>query len=205
MKRKSINKICSAFVTSVVLLLGSAGANTTLAEGISVRYESMGVPTINSSFKAYEDYGCISDSASSQYNYLRNWCWVDYEGFVRANGEPDLGITDNYYCVAMGSYYGTEIGTKYRVTTDTGNVIYCVLTDQKANCDTNGTNQYGTNCNDVLEFIVNTYPYTDTNRKQYLCNSEFYLLNPTVQLYGSANVYMPLNGNIVSIERIIFE
>ncbi len=87
---------------------------------------------------------------------------------MRCNGERDLGITDDYYMVALGSYYGTGIGTKYKITTDTGNVFYAVLCDQKADCDTDGTHRYSYN-NDVVEFIVDTRS-----------------LNETVKLFGSA-------------------
>ena len=106
---------------------------------------------------------------------------------MRCNGEQDLGITDDYYMVALGSYYGTGIGTKYKIITDTGNVFYTVLCDQKADCDTDSTHRYSYN-NDVVEFIVDTRS-----------------LNKTVKLFGSANVYMPLNGKIASVERIAFE
>lgn len=210
-KLKAILNIACAMVIAGVL--GIIVFSTFLqlqasAAELTMRYEPMGVPNINSSFKSYEDYGCITSQESPQYKFLHDWCWVDYEGFVRCDGETEFGITDSYYCVAMGSYYGTEIGSKYKVTTDTGNVIYCALVDQKANCNTNSTHQYGTDNYDVLEFIVNTYPYTeepDRKYKQFLWGSPYYLLNSEVQLYGSANVYSPLNGNIVSIEKIIFE
>lgn len=105
---------------------------------------------------------------------------------MRANGERDLGISDDYYLIALGSYYGTEIGTKYKITTDTGNVFYGVLCDQKDDSHTNSTHQYAYN-NDVVEFIVDTRCLRNDVRKM-----------------GSANVYMPLNGSITSIERIDF-
>lgn len=163
-----------AAVVALGVTLGAA------ANAMTVTYTALGVPEINSSFKSYMDYGCITSKSSPQYKYLTDWCWVDYDGFVRCDGENDLGITSDYYAVAMGSYYGTEIGTKYRVATDTGNVFYCVLVDCKANCDTNGTNQYGTDNNDVLEFIVNTYIPTERNRKLQLYNST----NPDAILDG---------------------
>lgn len=192
------------YIIAAVVALGvTLGA---VANAMTVTYTALGVPEINSSFKSYEDYGCITATGSSQYQYLKRWCWVDYDGFVRCDCESDLGITSDYYAVAMGSYYGTEIGTKYRVATDTGNVFYCVLVDCKANCDTNGTNQYGTDNTDVLEFIVNTYVPTDKNKKLWLHNSDNSdaLLGSYIQLIGSANVYMPLNGQITSIEKISF-
>lgn len=150
-------------------------------------YTSLGVPNINSSFKTYMDYRAITNKNSNQYKFMKRWGWVDSEGFMRCDGERDLGITDDYYLIALGSYYGTEIGAKYRITTNTGRVFYGVLADCKANRHTNSTNQYGINSKDVVEFLVDT-------RK----------LNKSVRYHGTANVYMPLNGSIAKIERIDF-
>lgn len=162
-------------------------AATVSASAMTAEYTPLGVPDIDSSFKTYMDYRTITNTGSPQYRFIHEWGWSDWNGFMRANGESDLGITDNYYMIALGSFYGTEIGTKYRITTDTGNVFYGVLCDQKDNCDTDATHRYSYN-NDVIEFIV------DTSR-----------LNPDVRFMGSANVYMPLNGKITNIERITFE
>lgn len=149
-------------------------------------YTSLGVPNIDSSFKTYMDYRAITNKNSDQYKFISAWGWIDSNGFMRANGERDLGINDDYYLIALGSYYGTTIGTKYKITTDIGNVFYGVLADCKDDRHTNNTHQYSYN-NDVVEFIV------DTKK-----------LNKQVKVMGSSNVYMPLNGKIASIERINF-
>lgn len=176
-----MRKFIKILITIIILTI------STTAQAIEVAYINMGVPYIDSSFKTYMDYRCITNTSSDQYKYISRWGWTDYDGFMRCDGESDLGITDNYYMVAMGSYYGTEIGTKYRITTDTGNIFYAVLADCKADMDTNSdTHQYSYN-NDVVEFIVDTYK-----------------LDKTVKLMGSANVYMPLNGKIAKVEKIIF-
>lgn len=154
---------------------------------LTVTYTDLGVPTnVNTSFKTYMDYRTVTNTASKQYHYIKNWGWSDGEGFMRADGERDLGITDDYYLIALGSYYGTTIGTKYKITTSTGNVFYGVLADCKSDAHTNSTRQYASN-RDVVEFIVDT-------RK----------LNKLVKRMGSANVYPPLNGTIAKIERIDF-
>ena len=153
---------------------------------ITITYTSLGVPAVKSFFKTYMDYRTITNKLSPQYNFIQTFGWCDNNGFMRADGEKDLGITDDYYMIALGSYYGTEIGTKYKITTDTGNVFYGILCDQKDDAHTNPTHQYASN-NDVVEFIVDT-------RK----------LIPIVKRMGSANVYMPLNGNIAKVERMDF-
>lgn len=101
-------------------------AVTTLntASASATEYIDISTPNIDSSFKTYMDYRTITSQSSDQYKYIDRWGWSDYDGFMRCDGERDLGIESDYYLIAMGSYYGGEIGSKYRITTDTGNVFY---------------------------------------------------------------------------------
>ena len=156
------------------------------ASALEAKYTDLNVPAVDSSFKSYMDYRTITNTKSPQYKFIARWGWTDENGFLRVGGEKDLGIADDYYVVALGSFYGTEIGTKYEITTSTGNVFYAVLGDCKANIHTNSTNQYGAN-NNIVEFLVDTR-YLDHNVKRQ----------------GTANVYNPLNGSISSIRRIDF-
>lgn len=157
------------------------------AQAQYVEYTSMEVPNYNSSFKAWEDYRCITDKSSDNYKFINQWGWVDGDGFLRCDGERDFGINDDYYIVAMGSYYATEIGTKFRITTDTGRVFYVALGDQKADRDTNSTHQWGNGNKDIVEFLVHIPS-----------------LVREVKVMGSANVYMHLNGSITKIEKMEF-
>ena len=152
-----------------------------------VKYTSLGVPNINSSFKTWMNYKAVTNKSSPQYKFIRQYGWSDNEGFMRCSGERDLGIEQDYYLIALGSYYGTTIGTKYRITLDTGNVFYGVLADCKSNSHTNSTNQYVLKNKNIVEFLV------DKSK-----------LNKDVKKMGSANVYMPLNGKVIKIERIDF-
>ena len=152
---------------------------------VLVQLKPLNVPPINSSFKTYMDYRTITNQTSAQYKLIKEWSWCDDNGFLRVYGEKEFGI-DDYYVVALGSYYGSCMGTKYKFTTDTGNVFYGILGDQKSDRHTNSSHQYSFN-NDVVEFIV------DTKK-----------LNKTVKKMGSANVYMPLNGSIINIEQVEF-
>lgn len=155
---------------------------------VTVNFEPLNVPNIKSTTKRWMDYRKTSNKNSPQYKFIKTYGWVDNEGFMRCNGERALGINDDYYMIALGSYYGTTIGTKYRITTDTGNVFYGVLAECKADIHTNSTHQYTNQKNpDIVEFLI------DKNK-----------LNKDVRRAGSANAYMPLNGNISKIERIEF-
>ena len=178
--KKIFKKVIGMIISLIVFASISANAMT-------VRYTPMGVPAVNSSFKTYMDYRAVTNKASAQYKLIHTWGWSDSQGFMRVTGERELGITNDYYMIALGNYYGTTMGTKYRITTDTGNVFYGILSDAKACPEVNSTKQYGLRNKDIVEFLVNTP-----------------MLNREVKKWGSANVYMPLNGSIVSIERIDF-
>lgn len=163
-------------------------SNMVQAATLKAQYTSLGVPNINSSCKRWMDYRKTTNKKSPQYAFISKYGWVDSEGFMRCSGERDLGINDDYYLIALGSYYGTTIGTKYRITTDTGKVFYGALAERKADIHTNPTHQYTNQKNpDIVEFLI------DKNK-----------LNKDVRRAGSANVYMPLNGSISKIERIDF-
>lgn len=179
-----MNKIIKPAVASILLIFGMA---TSASAALTAEYTDLSVPTnVNTSFKTWMDWRCITNKASAQYKLIQKWGWRDENGFMRASGEKELGIDDDYYLIALGSFYGSEIGTKYKITTDTGNVFYGMLADQKADIHTNRTNQYARN-NDVVEFLVDT---------RYL--------RKDVKRMGSANVHMALNGHISKIERIDF-
>lgn len=180
---KKITKTILALITLITIIITSNMS----ALALTAKYTSLGVPNINSCFKTYMDYRCITNKNSPQYKFIKKWGWVDCNGFMRCNGERDLGITDDYYMIALGSYYGTEIGTKYRITTDSGRTFYGVLADCKSDRHTNSTHQYTPKNKDVVECLVDTKT-----------------LIPEVKRMGTANVYMPLNGSIVKIERIDF-
>ena len=191
---KTYKKLLSVLlvITSLILvfLVGFNINNKASAEeyvpSLKVTYTNLGVPNINSSFKTWMSYKAVTKKSSPQYKFIRAWGWVDNEGFMRCSGERDLGVGQDYYLIALGSYYGTTIGTKYRITLDTGKVFYGALADCKANKHTNSTNQYARN-KDIVEFLVDVKS-----------------LNKDVKRMGNANVYTPLSGRVSKIERMDF-
>lgn len=190
-----MKKICKLLTISL-MIVGMVGTQN-LCESESLKYTdnkllvtytSLGVPNINSSFKTWMNYKAVTNKKSPQYKFIHTYGWVDSEGFMRCSGERDLGVEQDYYLIALGSYYGTAIGTKYRITLDNGKIFYGALADCKANKHTNSTNQYVPRNGNVVEFLV------DTSK-----------LNKKVRQMGSANVYMPLNGIVTKIERMDFD
>lgn len=72
--------------------------------------------------KAYMAYQLYTDKSSGGYSYL----WGSNS--TTANG--GLRKYKEFYCVAMGSYYGPD-GTFIKVEFDDGKTIYCVKADEK--------------------------------------------------------------------------
>ena len=135
------------------------------------------VPDIDTSFKSYMDYRAITDEDSMQYK-------LQQEAYTDNNGLRKVG---DYYCVALGSYYGSEIGQCYLITLDTGDSFKAILADQKADSDTDENNQYTETDNggNVVEFVV------DVKK-----------LPGAVRWQGTVSAIDGFNGSIESIEPI---
>lgn len=133
------------------------------------------VPDIDSNFKSYMDYRCITNTESAQYK-LQQDCYTDENG---------LRVYDGYYVVALGTYYSSTIGDKFKITLDSGEELYCVVGDVKADCDTDKTNRYVPINGNIIEFIVDT-------RK----------LPKDVRFMGTVSALDDFEGSVESIEKI---
>lgn len=186
---QTTKNICKQTVDQTNVQAGENVCTTADSEATKlqkIKYVSLDVPNINNSFKTWMSYKAVTNSKSPQYKFIHAYGWADEEGFMRCYAEKELGIEQDYYMIALGSYYGTEIGTKYRITLDTGRVFYGVLADCKDDKHTNSTNQYISYNGNVVEFLV------DKTK-----------LNNMVRKTGNASAYEPLKGNVTKIEKII--
>ncbi len=139
----------------------------------TVSYE---VPTVNTNFKAYTDYRCITSRSSAQWK-IRQQSYTDENG---------LRKVDDYYCIALGSYYGTSIGDKYRITLDNGNSFLAILADVKMDIHTDPTNRYVESNGNLVEFYVDTK-----------------LVDPMILNLGTVSYLEQLRGNVVQVERFL--
>lgn len=142
---------------------------------VKIKLKSYSVPKEASSFKTYMSYKCIS--SSSPQGKLQK------KAYTSPNG---LRKVDKYYCIALGSYYGSKIGTKYKITLSSGKYFWGILADQKANCHTNSTNQYTLRNGDVIEFIVDTPK-----------------LPSSVRISGDISSISKFKGKVKKIEKVI--
>lgn len=99
-----------------------------------------------SGVKSYMPYTAITSTGSPQYKLQ---CQAH-------TGNYGIRMVGDRYCVALGSYYTTTIGQKFDLVLENGTVIPCILGDQKANKDTNSTNQITSHNGCMSEFIVDT-------------------------------------------------
>ena len=98
--------------------------NLDSSSGMTAAWTAREVPNIGRDLatKAYMAYQLYTDKSSGGYSYL----WGSNS--TTANG--GLRKYKEFYCVAMGSYYGPD-GTFIKVEFDDGKTIYCVKADEK--------------------------------------------------------------------------
>lgn len=124
---------------------------------------------------SYESGDIAWNKDSKQYQ-LSLSAYVNNEGHY---------MIDDYYCVALGSYYG-DVGTKYIITLSSGVQFKAIKFDAKADQDTvNGC--YHSSDGSILEFVLS-----------YETAFQFY----GGEQYIAINLHDKWKGNIVSIETV---
>ena len=69
-------------------------------------------------------------------------------------GKYGIRQINGRYCVAVGSHFTTKIGQYFDLILENGEVIPCILADQKADCDTDSDNIFTGHNGCATEFIV---------------------------------------------------
>lgn len=121
---------------------------TTDSKKVNVKTATkMGLPNVSGKTKTYAYYTAVTQKRSPQYKLLNSKkCYTDKKTGIR--------MIDDCYCIALGSYYGSKIGTKYKITLSSGKTFKAILCDQKANRHTDSKNQYAMRNKDIIEFYV---------------------------------------------------
>jgi len=107
---------------------------------------SYDVKSYYSNFYAYMSCWLFADW-SDQYALQQN-CWTDSYGLRRYG---------NDICIALGSRFGSVIGTRYQITLSNGYSFTAILADVKADCDTDVTNTFryaGDGTPNIIEVLV---------------------------------------------------
>lgn len=120
------------------------------------------------------DGNCISDTTSLAYS-VKKRLYVDERG-IYTDGK--------YIAVALSNHYG-NVGDRFKITLDTGNVIYAIMTDTKKSDELENlcTHPDGS----MIEIII------DIEKA-----SEYYSIGVEM---GDFNYEDDFNGNVVKVER----
>ncbi len=127
----------------------------------------------------YMDYRAITDTSSKQWALQQDpYCVVNEQGF--------LMYRDNWYVVAMGSYWG-GIGDKFIVRLENGKLFSVIIGDRKASTMDGG---YAQKDGSVLEFLI---------------QSDAAAMNAkNVQYHGLiSTIYPEFNSRIISITKMV--
>lgn len=128
-----------------------------------------------SSFKSYTFYTSLSRS-SKQWR-IQEIAYTDELGFRRVN---------DAYCVALGTYYGTELGTYYLITLDTGSKFFCILCDVKSDKHTDPTHRFTVSNGCAIEFYVDPSVFGGLAKRM-----------------GNISYVDGFEGEIISIEKVL--
>ena len=111
----------------------------------------------NNSRKTYMDYRKITDTSSEQYKLQQNKdCYTTDTGLRKVN---------EYYCIAVGTYYSENIGDKLIVHMENGESFKAIVADIKDDKHTDRTNRRHRKDGSVIEFIVDTKKLPELVRK----------------------------------------
>lgn len=168
-------KKISAYISAAVI--GTSALHfTTYAENYDI-------PSGDTWFKSYMDYHAITDTSSKQYELQQN-AFTDNDG---------LRKYDDYYLVAMGTYYAEEVGITFRITLDTGIEFNVMTGDIKDDLCTDKLNMYSSVYN-------NSGDYISANVIEFIVDTD--ILDSSVKKLGTISGYDFFKGNITAIERI---
>ena len=133
-------------------------------------------------------YTAVTAEGSAQYKLLNS------------SGAKDVGIyrkVNGRYAVALGSFYGSEMGTCYliefRQPDGSTKRIPAILGDQKADQHTDAKHQYHTVDKSVVEFITAAGTYKTISATQKQINKDFGVLTAIYRVGGTE---VELNGTI---------
>ena len=136
-----------------------------------------------SSTKTYMDYRAITDTSSTQYQYIQDHMHVD-----KVTGL--LLDEDNFIGVALGSYYG-EIGDRFYFELENGAILPLVKIEEKAQSDTY-EGCYHISDGSVIEFVID----------RQVAQNHFGTSENGYVLSGNFNNYEIFKGDIVSVTKV---
>lgn len=143
--------------------LGSTGFDVEemLVKPKPIILDRFGVPdgegVCNSLNKTYMAYTAVTSKNSNQYKLL-------YGDSAYTDAITGLRMVDGRYCIATGTFYASQIGTKLNLIMADGNVVECILGDVKSDEHTDPTHRYQKWDGSVVEMIVDYEYFNSTSQ-----------------------------------------
>lgn len=128
--------------TKVKYKNGYGYISTDYITNIKPGYKTFEVPY--ASMKTWMSYKAITSKESKQYKLQQ----------IAYTGNYGIRMVNNRYCVALGSYFGCEIGQYFDLILENGEVLPCVMGDVKADIHTDSNNIITCASDCLSEFIV---------------------------------------------------
>lgn len=139
----------------------------------------MELPNLSTNVKYCTDYRCYNIEGTPQ-KYIQDHSVTDEYGLRKFKGD---------YCIGLGTAYSNRIGDRFYIELDNGTSFTMIVSDIKADQDTDPSNRYcpcvdydGNLAANVLEFIMDSDSVSD----------EMYA-------YGSIHYYDYFDGDIVKM------
>lgn len=114
--------------------------------------------------KTYMPYTAVTSKTSNQYKLL-------YDEKAYTDKKTDIRMYEGRYCIAVGTAYTSEIGTKIDVVLENGDILNCILGDVKSDAHTDPSHQFHAIDGSVVEFVVD---YNFFNRKDHILNTKYF-------------------------------
>jgi hypothetical protein len=111
----------------------------------------------NSANKTYMPYTLVTSKSSAQYKFL-------YSDACYTDPETGLRMSEGRYCIAVGTFYASKIGTKINLIMKNGSTVECILGDVKADIHTDETNRFQAVDGSVVEMIVDYNYFHSTSQ-----------------------------------------
>lgn len=146
-KDDTYNDVISNNLSFIEVNEDSLVVSSTITNSEEYERKSLDIPSVNTEFKAYMDYRKITDKSSDQWKY-RKMSYTDQNGLRKINDD---------YCVALGTFYASSCGERFKFVLDGGTSFTAIVCDIKNEIHTNSTNQYvpmDNNRGNLIEFIV---------------------------------------------------
>lgn len=118
----------------------------TSSETEEANFEVYKIPN-TTGFKSYMDFRTITDKTSNQYKIQSTYAYT---------GNYGIRMVNDRYCIALGTYYGAEVGQYVDLVLENDVIIHCVLAEIKADEHTDSNNIITLHNGCATEFVVDS-------------------------------------------------